>query len=45
MTHNLELTMIDRYHAEPVYDVLLQRCADCGEVFDLDDHAEEDDDE
>jgi hypothetical protein len=23
----------------------LQRCAACGEVFDLDDHAEEDDDE
>ena len=22
----------------------LQRCAACGEVFDLDDHAEEDDD-
>lgn len=26
-------------------DDRLQRCAACGEVFDLDDHAEEDDDE
>ena len=24
--------MIDRYHVEPVYDVLLQRCAACGEA-------------
>jgi len=27
------------------HDDRLQRCAACGEVFDLDDHAEEDDDE
>lgn len=26
-------------------DDRLQRCAACGEVFDLDDHAEEDDDD
>ena len=26
-------------------DDRLQRCAACGEVFDLDDHAEEDEDE
>jgi hypothetical protein len=25
-------------------DYRLQRCAACGEVFDVDDHAEEDDD-
>lgn len=29
---------------EPADD-LYQRCAACGEVFDLDDHADEDDDE
>ena len=28
-----------------VLDGRLQRCAACGEVFDIDDHAEEDDDE
>jgi hypothetical protein len=27
------------------HDDRLQRCAACGEVFDLDDHADEDDDE
>ena len=30
---------------EDPQDDRLQRCAACGEVFDLDDHADEDDDE
>lgn len=33
------------YDDEDPQDDRLQRCAACGEVFDLDDHAEEDDDE
>lgn len=34
-----------QYDDEDGEDDRLQRCAACGEVFDLDDHAEEDDDE
>ena len=30
---------------EDPQDDRLQRCSACGEVFDLDDHAEEDDDD